>query len=303
MSNLSGKFLWLSMPVITFLILPLLLNAQSLVQENEEPEEITSGFQFTEGPFWHSGGYLLFSDIPANTIYKWEPGSSESTEFMNPSGHSNGITSDNNGNIILAQHDGMISQITLDKKVVVLVRSYEGKRLNSPNDVAVRSDDSIYFTDPPYGVSEEEKELSFSGVYRWKDDELTLLFEGFDRPNGIVFSPDEEYIYVNNTSSGEIRRFEVTENGELQNGQKFAEVGESADNGAADGMAVDNEGRVYSTGPGGIYVFAPDGVEVEMIDLPARATNLGWGGENNNHLFITTPAAVYRLKMNTEGVY
>lgn len=286
--------------IVTFL--PLLLNAQSLVQEGEEPETIASGFQFTEGPFWHWEGYLLFSDIPANTIYKWKPESSESVEFMNPSGHSNGITSDSDGNIILAQHDGMISRITPENDVVVLVRSYDGKRLNSPNDVVVKSDGAIYFTDPPFGVGEEEQELSFSGVYRWKDNQLTMLFDGFDRPNGIVFSPDEQYLYVNNTTSGEIMSFEVSDSGELQNERKFAEVGEAAENGAADGMTVDTEGRIYSTGPGGIYIFAPDGQQVEMIDLPERATNLAWGGENNNLLFITTPSAVYRLAMNTEGL-
>lgn len=286
--------------IVTFL--PLLLNAQSLVQEGEEPETIASGFQFTEGPFWHWEGYLLFSDIPANTIYKWKPESSESVEFMNPSGHSNGITSDSDGNIILAQHDGMISRITPENDVVVLVRSYDGKRLNSPNDVVVKSDGAIYFTDPPFGVGEEEQELPFSGVYRWKDNQLTMLFDGFDRPNGIVFSPDEQYLYVNNTTSGEIMSFEVSDSGELQNERKFAEVGEAAENGAADGMTVDTEGRIYSTGPGGIYIFAPDGQQVEMIDLPERATNLAWGGENNNLLFITTPSAVYRLAMNTEGL-
>lgn len=282
--------------------LPLLLDAQSLVQEGEGPETITSGYQFTEGPFWHWDGYLLFSDIPANTIYKWNPETSESVEFMNPSGHSNGITSDNDGNIILAQHDGMISKITPENNVVVLARSYDEKRLNSPNDVVVKSDGAIYFTDPPFGVGEEDQELSFSGVYKWKDNQLTLLFDGFDRPNGIVFSPDEQYIYVNNTTSGEILRFEISDSGELQNEQKFAEVGEAAEDGAADGMTVDTEGRIYSTGPGGIYIFAPDGQEVEMIDLPERATNLAWGGEKNNLLFITTPSSVYRLAMNTEGL-
>lgn len=301
MPYLFGKSLRLLVPAVMVVILPMLLNAQSLVQENEEPELITSGFQFTEGPFWHSDGYLLFSDFPANKIYKWEPGSSESTEFMNPSGHSNGITTDNKGNLIIAQHDGMVSRITPDKEVNVLVRSYQGKRLNSPNDVAVKSDGAIYFTDPPYGVSEEEKELSFSGVYMLRDDKLTLLFDGFDRPNGIVFSPDEKYIYINDTPSGEIMRFEVSESGELKNGQKFADVGQETENGAADGMVVDTEGRLYSTGPGGIYVFAPDGRQVEKIDLPARPTNLEWGGENNNHFYITTPSAVYRLKMKTEG--
>lgn len=302
MSIYQVKLLRYLIATVLVMILPLLLNAQSLVQEGEEPEIITSGFQFTEGPFWHWEGYLLFSDIPANTIYKWKPESSESVEFMNPSGHSNGITSDSEGNIILAQHDGMISRITPENEVVVLVRSYNGKRLNSPNDVVVKSDGAIYFTDPPFGVGEEEQELSFSGVYRWKDNQLILLFDGFDRPNGIVFSPDEQYLYVNNTTSGEIIGFEVSDSGELQNEQKFAEVGEAAESGAADGMTVDTEGRIYSTGPGGIYIFAPDGQEVEMIDLPERATNLAWGGENNNLLFITTPSAVYRLAMNTEGL-
>lgn len=291
----------LGVAVLLTAFFPFFLNAQSLVQEGEEPEIITSGFQFTEGPFWHPDGYLLFSDIPGNTVYKWAPGSSESEVFIKPSGHANGITSDREGNILLAQHEGMISKVTSEKDVNVLVRSYEGKRLNSPNDLVVSSDGTVYFTDPPFGVDEEEQELSFSGVFMWRDGELTLLFDGFERPNGIALSPDEKYLYVNDTFSGEIRRFEITGNGELKNESVFAEVGEASDTGAADGMKVDSEGRLYSTGPGGIHVFAADGREVEMIEMPERATNLGWGGENRNILFITTPSNIYRLPMNTEA--
>lgn len=301
MEKINIKIIGLTL--ICFFIVTVSGRAQSLVADGGEAEEVTSGFQFTEGPYWHPDGYLLFSDIPANTIFKWTPGAKESKVFMNPSGHSNGITVGPEGNLILAQHDGMISMVNSDKKVVVLARSYDGKRLNSPNDLTVASDGTIYFTDPPFGVSEEDQELTFSGVYMLKPDgKPQLMFDGFDRPNGVVLSPDESKVYVNNTSSGEIMVFDVAESGELTNGKDFASVGAGEDSGAADGMVVDVEGRLYTTGPGGIYVFSPEGKQIQMIEMPARVTNMGWGGSENKTLYLTTPSAIYRMKMTTEGV-
>ncbi len=301
MGKINTKIIGLTL--ICFFIATGLASAQSLVADGGEAEKITSGFQFTEGPYWHPDGYLLFSDIPANTIYRWTPGTTESKVFMNPSGHSNGITADSEGNLILAQHDGMVSVVNGDKKVVVQAQSYDGKRLNSPNDVTVASDGTIYFTDPPFGVSDEDRELTFSGVYMLKpDSEPQLMFDGFDRPNGVVLTSDESTAYVNNTSSGEIMAFDVADNGELINGRDFASVGAGEESGAADGMVVDVEGRLYSTGPGGIYVFSADGEQIQMIEMPARVTNMGWGGSENKTLYLTTPSAIYRMKMTTEGV-
>lgn len=293
----------IGLTLVCFFVVPALVNAQNLVADGGEAEIITSGFQFTEGPYWHPDGYLLFSDIPANTIYRWTPGTTESKVFMNPSGHSNGITADSEGNLILAQHDGMISVVNNNKKVVVQAQSYDGKRLNSPNDLTVASDGTIYFTDPPFGVSDEDRELTFSGVYMLKPDgKPQLMFDGFDLPNGVVLTADESTAYVNNSSSGKIMAFDVAENGQLTNGRDFASVGAGEESGSADGMVIDVEGRLYSTGPGGIHVFSADGEQVQMIEMPARVTNMGWGGPENKILYLTTPSAIYRMKMTTEGV-
>lgn len=292
---------------ITVLIVVFLSATAVPAQQNTltagKAEKVTNGFKFTEGPYWHSDGYLLFSDIPANTIYKWTPGSMESEIYIKPSGHSNGITMDPSRRLILAQHEGKISAINGEQEMVTLADSYKEKRLNSPNDVTVASDGTIYFTDPAFGVSEEEQELMFSGVYMLKEGEaLELLFDGFETPNGIVINGDESKVYVNDTSSGDIMIFDVAADGTFESPESFASVGASTDSGAADGMVVDENGRLYTTGPGGIFVFSPEGDQVEKIDLPDRATNMAWGGEEDKTLYITTPSAIYRLEMNVKGV-
>mgnify|MGYP002760937316 FL=1 len=229
-------FAWLLMT-----LLPVMITfGQEVVDEDADPEIITEGYEFTEGPLWHESGYLLFSDIPANTVYKWTPG--EGAEmYLKPSGHSNGLAYDREGNLLLAQHDGLVSRLSNSKKLTVVVDNYNGKRLNSPNDLAIKSDGSIYFTDPPFGVSDEDKELDFSGVYRYSEENgLQLLIDDFDLPNGIVFSPDESRIYVNDSRHNHIRVFEVHEDGSLANGRIFAEM-ESDAEGAADGMKVDTD--------------------------------------------------------------
>jgi len=277
-------------------------SAQSVVEQGAKPKVITEGYEFTEGPFWHPNGFLLFSDIPANTIYKWDPDGYGAQKLLKPSGHSNGITMDTKGRLIICQHDGMVSALN-DTAIVVLASSFDGKRLNSPNDAAVKSDGTIYFTDPPFGVSEEEKELDINGVYRIaKDGSVELLYDKLSRPNGIVFSPDEKTLYVNDSSDGRILSFDVTTDGNVSLPTEFANVGEPDSTGAADGMVVDSQGRLYSTGPGGISVFSPEGEQVEKIALPAPATNLEWGREGAKELFISTPDAIYQLQMAVDGV-
>ena len=277
--------------------------SQSLVEEGSEPEVVAKGFQFTEGPFWHPDGYLLFSDIPASTIYKWHPDSAAVQAYITPSGHSNGITWDPaQERVIVAQHDGKISAI-VDDSLHILANNFQGKRLNSPNDVAVRADGTIYFTDPPFGVSEEDKELDVNGVYRIDNDgTVYLLYDQLARPNGIVFSPDESTLYVNDLADGQILSFKVTSDGNLSLPTNFAEVGQPDSTGAADGMVVDKMGRLYSTGPGGIHVFDEEGKLLETIALPARATNLEWGRAGKNELYISTPSAIYRLQMKSKRV-
>lgn len=274
---------------------------QQIVDEDAKPKIITEGYEFTEGPLWHESGYLLFSDIPANTVYKWMPG--EGAElYLKPSGHSNGLAYDQEGNLLLAQHDGHVSRLSNDKKLTVVVDNYNGKRLNSPNDLALKSDGSIYFTDPPFGVSDEDKELGFSGVYRYSEENgLQLLIDDFDLPNGIVFSPDESRVYVNDSRHNHIRVFEVHEDGSLANGRIFAEM-ESDAEGAADGMKVDTDGNLYSTGPGGLWIFSPEGKLLQQIETPKRITNVAWGGNNFSSLFLTAPNVVYKLETNKTGM-
>ncbi|WP_206018040.1 SMP-30/gluconolactonase/LRE family protein [Rhodohalobacter barkolensis] len=269
----------------------------------DEPEVVTDGFQFTEGPFWHPDGFLLFSDIPANTIYKWEPGNSESDVYIEPSGNSNGITSSPDGTVLLAQHSGKVSQVNDDLSLSVLAEEFNGNRLNSPNDLVARSDGKIFFTDPPFGVSDEDRELDFSGVFRLdQDGTLTLLYDGFEYPNGIALSPDESKLYVNDSATGQILRFDLLEDGSVTNETLFASVGERDDTGAADGMKTDSEGRLYSTGPGGLSIFDAEGNRIQIIEFDERITNLAWGDSDYSRIYVTAPNSVYRVQTNVTGL-
>lgn len=265
----------------------------------EEPVVVSGGYVFTEGPLWHPDGFLIFSDIPANRIYQWTPGNFEGTVYVEPSGNSNGIKAGPDGSIIVAQHAGRVSRLTDDLELVPIVEQYEGKRFNSPNDVAVRSDGLIYFTDPYFGVSEEDRELDISGVYRINHDEsVTLLYDGFELPNGIIFSPDESQLYVNDSETGDILRFDVTDEGDLINPEPFANIGALASLGGADGMVTDSDGRLYTTGPTGFIVFDEDGNQLEQIRFDHQITNLAWGGEDGNDLYLTARGDIYKFRIN-----
>lgn len=278
------------------------LMAQDIIPEGAEPEQITEGHQFTEGPYWHPDGFLLYSDIPANQIYKWTPGG-EKEVFLEPSGNSNGIIGDGSDGIIIAQHAGQVAHVSLDGELTILIESYDDKRLNSPNDLALTTSGFIYFTDPPYGVNEEDRELDFSGVYRIRSRGglPQLLFDEFNRPNGIIFSPDESRFYVNDTETGQIFSFDVNEDGSVSEGAYFAEVGTPTNMGAADGMAVDENGNLYSTGPDGVHIFNPEGSKIGMIPTPVSVTNLDWGGDDKNLLYMTAAEGVYVITLNVTG--
>ena len=265
-------------------------------------EEIAAGLEFTEGPVWHPDGYLLFSDIPANTIYKWVPGKKEEV-FRKPSGNSNGLTFDRQGRLILCeQGNRRVSRIEKIGTMTILADRYQGKKLNSPNDVAVRSDGSIYFTDPPYGLKGRKKELGFNGVYRISaDGKLVLLTKEFDRPNGLAFSPDEKVLYIADSKRIHVKAFNVKADGTLGKSRVFADL-KSEQRGGPDGMKVDVKGNLYVTGPGGVWRFDRTGSHTGVIKTGMRPTNCAFGGEGNKTLYITARSAVYRVLVTVPGI-
>ena len=277
-------------------------NLEEILPPNAQVEKIAGGFEFTEGPVWHPDGFLLFSDIPANTIYKWQP-EEQPKIFRQPSGNANGNTLDNAKRLITAEHGNRrVSLTEKDGEITTLASHYQGKQLNSPNDLAVKSDGSIYFTDPPYGIETEQEELGFYGVYRLAPDgKLTLLVDDFVRPNGIVFSPDETKLYVNDSEKGHIRVFDVQPNGTLDRGRLFANLKPPSKKGAADGMKVDIKGNVYSTGPGGVWIFAPNGELLGIIETPEAPANIAWGDRDYQTLYITARNGLYRIQLQIPG--
>lgn len=276
---------------------------QTILEEGAKLEKIAGDFQFIEGPIWHPDGFLLFSDIPADTIYKFAA-NRQVEVFRRPSGKANGNTLDKAGRLITAEHSNRrISRTETDGKVIELVAKYEGKRLNSPNDLVVKSDGSIYFTDPPYGINKEHEELGFYGVYRLTPDgKLTLLVKDMVLPNGIAFSPDEKKLYVNNSEAGYIGVFDVQSDGTVGNSRVFAELKDAGKNGVPDGLKVDVEGNVYSTGPGGVWILSPTGELLGQISVPETATNLAWGEGDRKTLYITGSKSLYRIRLKIAGV-
>ena len=271
-------------------------------------EKISTGFTFTEGPVWSKEeGCLFFSDIPENKIWRWTEDEGKEI-YREPSGKSNGLTLDEEGRLLACEHaNRRVSRTEEDGSVTSLVETYEGKRLNSPNDLVVASDGTIYFTDPPYGLEGQDggyrdKELPFQGLYRLESEEgeLTLLAKDFEKPNGLAFSPDESLLYVDDTDRGHVRKFPVNEDGTLGKGDLFVQL-KGKREGNVDGMKVDEEGNVYVTGPGGIWVFAPDGKGLGRIEVPEVAANLAWGEEGKT-LFITASTSLYRIKLEVEGI-
>jgi len=277
-----------------------------LVAEDARIEHLATGFRFTEGPVWR-GNHLLFSDIPNSRIVRWRslPEGPEISTFRHPSGNSNGHTLDRSGRLISCEHSNRrVSRTEADGSVSVVADRYQGRRLNSPNDVVVRSDGVIFFTDPPYGLGPGEpgKELAFNGVYRGDPDgTLTCLVEDFDRPNGLAFSPDERTLYIDDTVRQHIRAFDVDLAGSLSNGRIFAEL-RSTDRGGADGMKVDVQGNVYCTGPGGVWVLAPDGTHLGRVRPAEVPANVAWGEDDWRTLYMTAQTSLYRLQMAVAGV-
>lgn len=274
----------------------------AIIAPGAKVEKVADGFRFTEGPAWHPRGFLLFSDIPANIIYKWDPRTKRVEVFRQPSGHANGNLFDLQDRLVTCEHDRRVSRTERDGSIVTLAARYQGKRLNSPNDAAIRSDGSVYFTDPPYGIRPEQEELGFYGVYRLSPrGELTLLDKSFKRPNGIAFSPDERKLYVSDSAEGNIRVFDVFSDGSIGNGRIFAVLPGSGEAGVPDGLKVDERGNVYCTGPRGVWVFSPQGQCIGVIETPEIPANVAWGDDDRRTLYITARTGVYRIRLQLAG--
>ena len=279
-----------------------------ILEPGTKVEKLAGDLKFIEGPVWvpdksEQGGHLLFSDIPDNVIYKWSEGG-KPTAFRQPCGSTNGHTLDKQGRLLSCEHTGRrVSRTEKDGKVVTLADTYEGKKLNSPNDIVVKSDGGIYFTDPPYGIQKEQEELGFSGVYRiGKDNKLTLLTKQFPRPNGLAFSPDEKKLYINDSQENYIYVFDVKADGTLANGKLFANLTSPGKDGVADGLKVDIKGNLYTTGPEGVWIYAPEGKLLGKIIPPEVPANVGWGGKDYKTLYLTARTGLYRVRLNIPGV-
>jgi gluconolactonase len=272
-----------------------------LIDKDARLEKVADGFQFTEGPVWNPAGFLLFSDIPANQIVKFVPGAAP-TAFRTPSGNSNGLTYDRAGRLLACEHSNRrVTRQEADGSLTVLASSYDGKKLNSPNDIVVRSDGTIYFTDPPYGIREEQKELPFQGVYKISPEgKLTLLAQDFDRPNGIALSPDEKTLYVDDSARLHVRAFAVAPDGSISHGRILAEL-KSARQGVPDGMKVDRKGNLYVTGPGGVWVFDKRGKHLGTILMAELPANCGWGDADYRTLYLTARTGLYRIRLKIPG--
>lgn len=288
-----------------------------IVPRTAKLEKLVDGFSWVEGPVWsRSGNFLLFSDIPNNRIVQLRAGH-DPVDFLKPSGYtgkepfsgrepgSNGLTFDPKGRLVLAEHgDRRVSRLEADGSKTTLVDRYQGKRLNSPNDVVFRSNGDLYFTDPPFGLptglEDPEKELDFQGVYRLSTDgTLTLLTRDLAAPNGIAFSPDEKNLYVSDSLRRVWMVYDVKDDGSIANGRVLFDASrlDREAPGVPDGMKVDRTGNLFAAAPGGLYVISPDGALLGKIDLGAATGNCAFG-EDGSTLFITSSTAVYRLRLD-----
>jgi gluconolactonase len=258
-----------------------------------EVELVTEGYKFTEGPVWTPAGELLFTDIPNDIIVR-----GDHETFRQPSGKANGLTYDPEGRLIACEHwNRRVTRTERDGTVTVLADSFDGKKLNSPNDAVVRSDGAVFFTDPPYGLEGRDKEQPHQGVYRIDPGgKVTCLITDFVKPNGIGLSPDEKTLYVADSEAGHIRAFDLAEDGSLSNGRMLYELP------TPDGMAVDVDGRVWCTCEDGVRIIGPDGADWGLVEAPQQPANCTFGGPEHRTLFMTCRRAVYKIKTNVAGL-
>ena len=272
-------------------------------------ERIAMGCLFTEGPLWHPRDhYLLWSDMPGDHLRRWSAKDGVTT-FRKPCNMSNGLTWDRQGHLLACEHaSSQVTRTEGDGRITSLATHYQGKQLNSPNDIVCAADGGIYFSDPPYGRAEfygvkRDQELPFQGVYRVGADPKspTLLLDDFDRPNGLCFSLDGRRLFINDTARQHIRVFDVKADGTLGGGRVWAETtGEGP--GAPDGMKLDSAGNVYSCGPAGIHVFTPEARCLGVIHVPEYTANMAWGDSDYRSLYVTASTSVYRLRVLVPGL-
>ena len=272
------------------------------ILDTREAERLATGFVFTEGPLWHPDGYFFFVDVRASMLYRVTPGRPPEV-LREKTGGGNGTTFDLQGRLVLCEGDNRrVTRTAADGAIEILVDRFEGKRLNRPNDVVCRSDGSLYFTDPGLRVPLAERELPYAGVYRIAPDGTITLIADCEYPNGLAFSPDERVLYVANTRwTAYIHAIELDGGGSLVRRRIFADMSSDETDGVPDGMKVDVEGRVYCTGPGGTWVFAPDGARLGIIRTPEVPANLAFGGPDLRTLFFTARTSVYTLRVKTPG--
>ena len=285
-----------------------------LLAEQEE-RVLCGGFGFTEGPVWvPDRGFLLFSDIPGNTIYRWLPGATGAEPYRRPSRHANGNTLDRQGRLLTCEHSGRrVSIAAVGGAEQTLTDRFQGRRYNSPNDIVVHSSGAVYFTDPTYGITPPAsatmgdptavRELDFQGVYRVDlDGMVLLLLDHFTQPNGLAFSPDEAVLYIGDSQERIINRYEVRDDGSLGGETLFVDMRGDSRRGAPDGMRVDEAGRLWTTGAGGVWVVEPDGTVLGQFETNEHAANLTFGGPAFSTLYLCTRTTVSSIETRVRGI-
>ncbi len=290
----------------------------AIVPRSAQVEKLATGFQFVEGPLWFKAGHLWFSDVMGNVVRQWSPEGGV-TEILRPGGYDgtdastgaligpNAMVHADNGIVLLCQHGNRrIVKISPDRKISVLVDRYNGKRLNSPNDLVFKSDGVLYFTDPPYGLAkldeDPKKELEFNGVFRLVNGQLRPIIKDLTRPNGIAFSPDEKYLFVSNSDEKHKvwMKYDVSPSGDVSNGRVFFDVTSQNVAGLPDGMKIDSQGNLFCAGPGGLWIFSPEGKHLGTIKIPEVTANCNWGDDGTS-LYITASTSLYRIKLKIAG--
>ena len=271
---------------------------RALVPADAVVEKLAGGFQFTEGPAWNPvDKFLIFSDIPASRLYRYDPAKSKAEVFRDPSEHANGNFYDSAGTLYTCEHGTRrVSVQPADGQLEPLVEHYDGKRFNSPNDIVVKNDGTVFFTDPTYGLEGRPKEQTANRVYHFGKREAHPVAEGFDQPNGLCFSPDETRLYVADSGKPRnVRVFDVDKDGHLFNDRVFCAI----DKGVPDGMRCDRHGNLFSTSAEGVQIFSPTGEKLGMIPVPETPANLCFGGPAWDDLYITARTSLYHIKLTT----